>query len=358
MALVIAPAYPLPGELVTISDSSTIGDVQVIELTSAPSASTMELGFLLRGTDQRPTTPLAIADNDWQTDAVAFDEPGEYGVTVYDLRQWSGAPSFAGDPGGELYHELIATYSSTLNVAAEVTLPLLTAGGVGATLQLAICNETVRAASLIDATTEAARVATLDSSVTAALTSLVGDAVSSMGTDLQTGVNDLRAKYEAHRILTGGPVFGVHVVADNTNAARTGDADSQEGAIALLNILRSLIISHLRNSSAQSLGTRWHQLNEDDLKNLPLTGSATTLAAATVLSADLRERCYERHRIQKANPASHINDDTTNVLAAPSDLDALIVAYFDALAVVNPAAVAGEPEGAVDAEHMYGFVRS
>jgi hypothetical protein len=228
---------------------------------------------------------------------------------------------------------------------------MLAEGGQGATLRLTINDNNVRAATIINGTDEKATTAATGAAVTAALTAIVGSTVTAMGTDLQTGVADLRTNYEAHRVRLGG----CHGAADNTNSIDRGDADSQEGAISLLNELRTQVLKHLQDSTAAAV--RWHAVNEDDLKNLPIAQTATGLASATILSADLRERCYEAHRSQTANPASHGVADAVNTLNAPTLLDNIIVAYFDALAIIDPPIVSGDPEGAIDADHRYGFER-
>lgn len=351
MAITISPQYPLPGETVTIAESSAVGEVQVVEITSAPSESLNELGYLTVDTDTPINGIFDIAENNVQSNQTTFDEPGEYDVTVYDLRKWIGIPSFPTDQSGEERWEIIASYTGSLHVSAPVTLPLLTGSGHGATLQLAINDDTVRAASLIDPTDDKSYIASIEGSVLSELAAIVGSSVSSMGTDLQTGVNNLRLRYEAHRKRALVPPPSVHLQADSTNVTPRTDADSQEGAISLLNELRIVILQHYEGSIT---ATRpWH--NEDDLKNIPLAQPATSLATATVLSADLRERGYERHRVQVANPACHNNPDNTNSLNAPSLLDNIIVSYFDALAAIAPTAVVNEPMGAIETIHRYGF---
>ncbi len=360
MATSTTPTYPVVDESVVITDTSLVGTVAVVEITSVPSLSTKETGFLTLSDDDPPISALSVAIAELETSTTTFDEPGEYGVTIYDVRRWDGAPEFDEDQGGELFYELLATYSGTVHVGFVTDLPMLAANGSGAILRLTINDRNVRAATIVNATTEAARVAALQTTVTGALIAIVGDTVTAMGTALQTGVNDLRVNYEAHRVLIAGPV---HPIADNTNSVDQGDADSQEGAISLLNEIRTELIDHMRNSTAAA--ARWHAVGEDDFRNLPITGQAADLASATVVSAELRERCYERHRIQELgagappenNPPCHTNDDAVNTLTAPTDLDSLIVAYLDALANEDPTAVTGESEGGIDAEHMYGFER-
>jgi hypothetical protein len=354
MAITTSPAYPLPGEEVTIAESAVTGDVQVVAINTRPSASTKTIGFLVQDVAVPPVGIFDIVEGSYQTNVTTFDEPGEYGVTIYDMRQWAGSPSFDGDGAGELRYQLIATFTGTVHVSALVDLPILAEGERGITLQLTVNDETVRDAELLDATAtdEAARVAALNSTVTAALAALVGNTVAAVGTDLQTGVADLRTKYEAHRKL----LSGVHIALDSTNQVSRGDPDSQAGAISLLNELRDQLLRHLWDATGALVP--WHPVEEDDLKNVPVAALATDLATATILSADLRERCYERHRVQTANPASHGSADTTNTLAAPSLLDDLIVTYLDELVKVDPSVVSGEPEGAIDAEHRYGFERA
>ena len=350
MAVSTTPTYPVVDEVVTITDTSLTGDLVVIELTSAPSASTMDLGFLISASATTPTSIQDILEREIQISTATFDEPGEYGVTFYDVYRFEGAPSHVGDTA-EIWYQFIATYTGTIHVSATVDLPMLTAAGDGATLRLTINDATCRAATIVNATTEKARVAALQATVTAPVALLVGTAITSLNDSLDANVSDLRAKYEAHRVTVGG--IPIHLVADSTNACSLTDADSNEGAIALLNELRVRITAHL--SDATSAAAPWH--TEDDLKNLPLARAATDLGSATVLSADLRERVYELHRAQAVSPACHGAADG-NALKVPSRIDNAVNAYLDALAIENPTVVAGEPEGAIDAEHKYGFVRS
>ena len=54
---------------------------------------------------------------------------------------------------------------------------------------------------------------------------------------------------------------------------------------------------------------------------------------------------------------AHVHDsaDTTNALDGPALLDTVVVSYLDALETAIFSAVAGEPEGAHDAAHAFGF---
>lgn len=74
-----------------------------------------------------------------------------------------------------------------------------------------------------------------------------------------------------------------------------------------------------------------------------------------MLKADLRERCYGRHRAQIASPACHGVSDTNNIMADPLTLPSAIVAYLDFVATNAPSVPAGESEGIGDAQAAWGF---
>jgi len=344
MALASIPAYPVVDETVTIDDAAIASDVQVFELTSVPSASALVLGLLQSPSTATQTSAFAIAAGDLELADFVPDVAGEYGFTVYGFNEYTAAGA------DEQRLELSATSTGTAHVGEVVTLPILTLTGTGAVLSLTVNDSTVRAAALLLPTNEKARAAILLTAVTTPLAALVGQTVTAIGRALQTDVNELRTKYAAHRIIEGS----IHTAADSVNSVPTDDADSQLGAIELLNLLLEAILKHMKDSTADATG--WHTV--DDLANLPLVGAASNLATATVLSADLRERVYEAHRLQIASPAVHgASGDTTNSLTAPSLLDAVIVALLDALADPAPTAATGEPDGAVLAGSRFGFDR-
>ena len=358
MALVVAPLYPLEGEDAVLSLTVTSGSATVYSLTSVPSASALSVGLLLTDVPAGIAVPEDAVDaveRGYSTNTFTPDVPGEYGVTAYDLVQWLGIPSYPGDPAGEQRWQLVASQSGTVNVGKAVDLPILTVDGRGATLRLSVVNETVRDADLVDATDEWARACILGAGVVATLAALggAGVAVNSIGNDLSTDVADLRTKYEAHRVVVGG----CHANADATNTVLRTAPNSTAGALLVLSYLEDAILGHLKDSSTAA--TRWHTggagTPADDFRNLPITGTPGTLAQATVFCADLRYRCYARHRVQTATPASHGIADPGNALTAATVLDNVIVAYLDELATIAPAAVAGEPEGVMDARQRYGF---
>lgn len=354
MAITYSPIYPEPGDSVEFLITGTSADLPVVyELTSVPAQSSVVTGLLLidlSGDATAPTSPVEALELGYEASAFVPDEPGEYGITAWIYSTASAMPSYVGDPSSDDRYVYSTTESVTLKVMSSVDLPIITERGDGATLSLAVDDQTIRTAELVDPTTEAARTALAMAGPVAALAALVGQTIATVGTDLQTGVNDLRAKYEAHRVK----VAGCHDSVDATNYTGTTACTSQAGAILLLNKLREVVLAHMRNSTS---GTSWH--DDDDLCDVPLCGPATDLASATVLSADLRERAYEDHRQRDAAnpPDCHGAHDAVNELAAPSLLDELIVSYLDAIASIIPAAPAGEHAGAIAAWHRYGFIR-
>lgn len=339
MTISYTPAYPIPDEEVALSMSAGNGTRVDWEITSVPPTSAVELG-----------KRFDVAGD--PTDVFTPDVPGEYGIKAYDIRETGIAPPrFRDDPIGNPGTIVLGTQTGTIYVAAVMSLPITTAVGHGVRLEVRIVNATVRQAELLDALTEVSRTAALDSTVAASLAALVGVAVSSLGNDFVTGVADMHAKFEAHRVLTAG---SVHANADSVSAMQSYAPNSVDYALLVLNELYDkLVRSHMQTGT--SITPRWHS-DSDDGKNVPLAGKATTLAQGTVLFADLAYRVYERHRAQTLNPPVHGAVDATNVVVAAAPLSALIRDYFDAIAAVSPSAISGENQGANQAAHRYGFV--
>ncbi|MBU1028533.1 MAG: hypothetical protein KKF48_05805 [Nanoarchaeota archaeon] len=356
MALVVTPLYPLEGEEVTLSLTATTGNVVVYQITAVPSASAVATGLVLTdvpSSEETPTDATDAIERGYNTDTFTPDVAGEYSITAYDMLEMLGSPSYPGDPSGDHVYLLQATQTGTVYVGVAMDLPILTGDGRGGTLQLNVVDETIRAADIVNTTDEWARVAVLGAGVQANLAALVGVAVNTIGNDLPTAVNNLLTNYEAHRILTAGPV---HVGRDDTNVVLRTVAHSVEGAVVLLNALYDAIVGHMELGTMSPID--WHAVGEDDYANLPVAARAATLASATVLCADLRERCYESHRIQcvaSVAPHCHGIADVVNVLTAPTALDNIITIYLDELATDAPVAIAGESEGAADARQRYGF---
>jgi hypothetical protein len=342
ITLTYTPVYPIPDDVVTlVGTTGQVGTSVDFELTSIPDESALTLGRLRNNSDELIAT-------------FTPDQPGEYGFTIYDYRDTGFAPArWRDDITAQRGKRLLSTSTGTVYVGEAVDLPIVTLLGHGATLRLTIVNETVRVATLVNPLTELSRVVCLDSTLTSPLAALVGVTVANLGNDLVTAVAELVAKFQAHRILI---TASVHSMADSVNAmlrSYSSTYSSQAYAIAQLNEVRERIESHARTGSS---GGGWHR--NDDTKNTFLVGPASDLASAYVLFADAGFRVYERHRVLIANPDAHGAADATNTLTAASVLTLFIVAFLDAIAIVDPSPPAGESEGAADAAHRYGFKRA
>jgi hypothetical protein len=334
MTISQSPACPLPDEVVTLSISATTGTRVDFELTSVPPRSELTLGRLLDLSGE----PIAT---------FTPDVPGEYGFTAYDIRETGMAPPrFRGDPIGTPGKVVLGTQTGTASVAASTSLPITTMAGHGARLELRVVNLTVREAELLDPLTDLSRVAALQADVTSALTALEGVTIANLSNDLQSGVGELYTQFEEHRedtIPHGGDFV------DTINAVRAYPPNSQQYMIVALNELYDrIVVGHMQAGAASP---RWH--DKDDGRNVPLAGKAASLAQATVTFSDLAYRVYERHRAE--GPDIHTAADVINVLSEAAPLQLLIVAFFDAIAEIDPSVVAGENQGADQAAHRYGF---
>lgn len=347
------------GMQVDITGSSS-NDRRVEVALVEPLALSLAAGTtLIRETTTGATlTGAAFADAGGAGDVLVPDVPGEYGLTAYEVFTWPGlGGGFIGDPLSAPQRRLLSSATATLYVGGYLDLPIEPVNGHGSTLRILVVDNpvddttegVVRGAALVNPRTELARVAALDSTVSAAIAALVGVAVADVDVDFATDVNALATAYEAHRVMTGGPA--VHASADTTNAMAREPANSIPAGIQRLNDLAAKLTAH---QQATTSGGTWH--SADDGKNTLQVGSqATTLAQAVVLKADLRERVYERHRAQTGTPASHGTADNTNTMASPLTLPAAIAAYLDFIATPTPAIPSGEAEGVGDAQASLGF---
>lgn len=345
LALTYSPSYPTAGTVITLAAAGATGTSREFELTSRPSLSALPLAKL--------TNEIGEA-----IDTFTPDEPGEYGVKVYDYRDTGFAPArWTGDVTAQRGKKLIGSATGTVYVGEILELPIATTRGEGATLRLTVVDNTVRAASIVQSLTELSRVAALESATVTALNALVGVNVPVLGEDLPTMVSTLIDKYEAHRVLVTG-LANVHFAIDSVNAmervyqSATG-YKSITYAIAQLNEVADRLEGHARSGSSS---TRWHGV--DDTHNTRMIGRASDIASATVLLVDAGFRVYERHRQVANTPNVHDEPDAENIMPSPRPLTTFIMAYLDAIAVVDPTTPAGESDGADDAAHMYGFKRA
>jgi hypothetical protein len=339
MTVATDPTYPVADDLITLSLSAPIGNAVQGELTSVPTESALTVGLLL---DDATGLPIAT---------FTPDVAGAYGVSVHDYLTSTRVPSYFGDPAGGSVSLYKNTETATVYVGVVEELPIVTLQGHGATLQLTVTNATVRAAELVSPLSDVSRKALIDTAVVAALTALVGVAVASIDVGFVADVVALRNAYENHRVQVTG---SIHYGADSTNVARRETPSSIEAAIATLNDLYDVIGLHQTQGPA---GGTWHA-NDDGINNI-VTARAKSLGQATVTKSDLRERCFERHRVQVGAAALQVHGAADNtlasIMAAPLTLPALIVAFLDAIVAESTATPAGEQTGAVAIEHGFGF---
>lgn len=338
---------PVAGSAVTLSSSLdiTVGaDAIVVELLSAPSASSLSTGYVVSSSLLDSDSVLNIAAAGNATASFTPDLPGEYSVRIYLVHRLPGA-SVLGADGAQRWR-VKTTDTGTIDVGGYADLPILTARGVGATLRLTIVGNSVTGAAFRDFTSSPARVAALQSSVTDALTAIEGTTVATALGVFQTRVADLLAEVADH---TGGTTW--HTSADTKNAITLAAPTTQDAAITVLN--------HVREKFSEHVVHIVDVHSNADAAAIPIVREAATLAEATVLLADLRERCFERHRVRgtASTPPIHINagGDTTNALTSPTKLDDIIVSFLDALVEADPSVASGESEGLYDAAHMAGF---
>lgn len=150
-------------------------------------------------------------------------------------------------------------------------------------------------------------------------------------------LNEIKADYEAHRILTAGSVHGA---ADTTNVVSSADATDLASAITLANEIKV-------DYEAHRVLTGGGEHTVADAVNVVTAANASDLGTLVTLANDLRVQ-YEAHRVYLTGPchgaadatnvvaapavpaaAVHLTDDVTNVIAAP---DATTFATLKALA--------------------------
>lgn len=337
MAITIDPTTPLVGEVVTLSSSSAGGNTTRWQIVTVPDESSLVEGdFLLDAAGE-------------YVDTFTPDAFGEYAFKAYGYTNFTTVAQHANDTAVERT-KFVGTESGTVHVAGYADLPIHTLNGNGCTLRLTVQNYSIMAAECINPFNEASRVALLTSGVTSALSAVVGADVDE-GLSLVGDSNELRSKFEAHRVRT---TAALHAAADNTNVVEAMRAVDREDAIRLVNELADKIGAH---QVAGASGTRWHRAS-DDTANGRAVAKATTTAGAHVLLVDLSFRVYERHRVLLTVDSAfdiHAVTDTTNALAASGLLDDVIVAIIDAFVDTTPTAPAGEPEGIMFLAQNQGF---
>lgn len=330
MTVTFDPEYPVAGDSVALTSDVGDASVTLFSLTSKPTDSALTLGQIV--------DPQSVA-----VQAFTPDVPGRYeGIAVNRIE-------LCPDPATGVILKTLSTTAWTLHVGRALDLPMIAVNGHSATLRIEVVQSSIRAASLVNMATDIARNAALDTTVAAAVAALVGETIASVDDDLMTGANSLRTAYEAHRVLTGGLPY-VHQPADNTNITVTKAARDNQSAVQLVQDLATRITFHGRPGI---LDGSWHPNGWDTENILAVAPRCQTVAEATVLLADLKERVYERHRGETT--IAHGTADNTNFLADPKKLTVAIVAYLDYISAADPTAPTGQSDGIGDAIAKFGF---
>lgn len=368
--LVTSPVFPVEGNTITLSVTGSTNDTFVFEITSVPSTSALATGFIadqdgLDNTIITQSNAQSLVDQDLIGTSFVGDVGGQYGISVWEFREAVGfTQGHDADRNSDARFDLQATTTFTIDVGVNMDLPIVDRNGDGATLRLNVASTTVRVASLITSTTEKGRVATLQTAVIAAVAALVSVSTTTLGTDIVAAINDFRSRFQDHLKQIAAPA--AHRVVDATNVTLINPAVDISSAVTMVNDLSEKYVAHCITSSAEVLAFEWHENDVarggfDDLVNLPHAREAVTLADATVLLADLRDK-YTLHLSAAVSPLVepqvHTEQDTANVLiVATSLLDTAIVTYLAALDDQSPAVPAGEPAGAQALTHNLGFIR-
>jgi hypothetical protein len=340
ITIVSDPEYPTLGEEVELTiTGGTAYQVGLFTMTAVPNRSELETGTVASRNETAGDPGSALLHY------FTPDIGGPYTFRVDVMTEYRVASREAPSAPTELRRTLDETITGTVHVGAWFELPIRTTHGHGATLGLLIVNSTVRQVRCTDFLTDLSRSAFLETVTQSAYESLLDITVSDLDHELVADTQSLLTNVKGHFAEAGTIHPGG---ADATTVIGVDAPHSPQAAIDTLNRLHDGLMEHMTDD-----GT-WHSV--DDTKNLPAVAKATTLGEATVLRADLRERVYERHRVQVDSPATHGTADGDNPMSNPSRLQSFIVAFIDAIVDADPIAVAGESEGHMDIQHSLGFV--
>jgi hypothetical protein len=418
MSIDYTPQYPVSGEELSLSLSGAAGTSFGFELTGVPAQSALTTGLLL--IDQPvgstvPVSPLLAATSDLLSSVFTPDVAGQYTFKAYDMRQVVGTPTFVGDPSGETRYELLNTQGGIVKVGSLMGLPVVTSDGNGGVIELRIVETYIRAAAIVDHTTEIGRTAALQADVVQALTDVVGLTIDAAATDFLPALKELRDKYDGNALATPAAVGhrnraavvvfpatpdGVHFEPDTINRLSGGIPFSLKFAVKLVNEIREKLTRHLEDSikyavegAADEFTGFWHFTAEQqweegtpvldaawgtpgaDTTTTPVIEPAVDLPTAAVLLCELRWRTYNRHiRLGHGPHSTHpwLDKESTSSphvrfsAAIPVDeisgpmpaIDKIIVNYLDTIVRMDPnfTPTASEGPGMTNMAHKYGFI--
>jgi len=351
-----SPTAVSPGDTISLDITGAIaGRIAEFAITSVPDQSAIEVGPIkdTRGRIVVPTqftgsrlSELGITASGYVVGprATTFtpDVAGVYGVRATVIRERAAAGSYEGDPLGE-YRRIVEEFvDGSVYVGSKQKLTVA-ALGHSVDIQVIAVDSTVRAASLVNPTDTIARMASLDSTVLAAVAALVGVAVSALGEDIQSKTVELRDRFNGHLASVVA-----HAMADAVNDLTAGRAGMKISAIQELNRIRDKYVDHIQGTGG------WH-LNPD-LFSWPVAAKARDEATATVLIADM-QRVYETHRVRTSATTGqvHNNSDADNPLTAAKPLTSAIIEILKYYVNATPTTPTGENPGDLANVARYGF---
>lgn len=346
MTIAFSPTAPYATQTITLSLSSAVVQPSEVlhrwELTTKPTASLLTLGELVDRTGASIATFVP-------------DVAGTYGVSGYRYSTSYVPAAFARDRGtSRLLNVLEVVETATVEVGLSMDM-LITGASQSLTFRVVSSNGLATAVSLVKPTSAIASTAIASTTVVAALAALVGATVATMGPSFVASVEDLRGRMVAH--YAKGSSVTVHLNSgDTTNVVARTKTDDATASIDMINSLRLSALAHLAQSTATgAVGATSHWHTADDGKNVPIAAAATDRASAMLLLCDMRQRFYERHRVQIAAPAAHSGTDTNALGISITLLESLIVAVLDVFASASPTVPTGEPASVVNLGALYGF---
>jgi hypothetical protein len=369
------PLYPIPARPALVVFSFSTGASNYIRAwcTVAPEGS--ELANRIAANKLNRALVYQDEGGDKHPWRFAFDRGGKYTFLVQEYEKgnhWGGG--YEGDPRGAPTETKVGSEDTlTLYVAQRLTQEL-GAGPDRATLALFIHNDTIVQTSIathgeatptiVDPTSDRARVASYGTAITAAVLTLVGQTSSTAVGTPGSVVDNMIGDFVAH-----AADVAFHENADDQSDLDEdySGSDSLAGVAKALNKLRTRLSQHMQNSKENAPANPEYALpggfdihvgptgNRMDLQNVLLPVTADEKRPATI-HAGIGDfwRAYEAHRVADMHDAS----DTTNTLAALVRINLIHKEFMASLAALSPTAQPGQSAGAARLIGTSGFVEA
>ncbi len=306
------------------------------------------------------------ADHPW---ANTFDKGGVYTLKAQEYTKgnaWGGG--YLNDPRGAPTETKVGSEATLSLLVGDRLTHQLGTGPDQATLVVYAWNDTIRRTSkathgedspaIVNPTSERARAAAGKAAVLTQLGFLVDDTLTSLlgASSLLGVVADLQSKFDTHLTFASR-----HDTNDTNNTIGTelSTTVSPDGFPAALALIARKIRQHLTNDSGSGAGSAaYHKVSGNekaDWLNVPIMMSCTP-ETATALLSDLVRSVYE-HVGGPGAPTVAIHGNNTTTTQVPATIGSLVElhrAFFTALALNAPTAVAGQGSLAA-ALASYGF---